>query len=302
MAFAVITDIHSNWEAWQVVLADIKKQGITEIYCLGDIIGYGPDPGDCTNSVKKHCTHITKGNHEISLDFLAAGKSVPMSSKSAISAIKYANRKLWSSQKTFLKTLPPEFRTKEHLFLHANPAGSLLDKLSDYIIHPRNYNSSDGDVLENKLRLIDITDPFDEGKVNAALNEIRRLGTRICFTGHTHVAGSIAGPKQEDYEYVLSILLASEPLQEHTPQEEISFEMQLEEDKIYLINPGSAGQPRDRDNRASYVIVDGNTVIWRRLPYDFAKTMHKVRNRIKDTEEEQILRLKYGHYRTKDER
>ena len=300
MAFAVITDIHANKEALQVVLDDIKRQGITEIYCLGDVVGYGPDPGDTTNSVKKHCEHITKGNHELSLDFLAAGKSVPMSNSSAIAAIKYSDRKLWTSQKKFLKALPPEFRTKEHLFLHANPAGSLVEKLSDYIIHPRNYNSCNGDVLENKLRLIDITDPFDEGKVNAALNEMRRLNARICFTGHTHMAGGIAGPKQEDYEYVLSILLASEPLQEHTPPVEASFEIQLEEDKIYLIKPGSVGQPRDRDNRASYVIVDENTVIWRRLPYDFAKTMHKIRNRIKDTEEKQILRLKYGHYRTEE--
>jgi len=301
MAFAVITDVHANWEALKVVLDDIKRQGITEIYCLGDIVGYGPNPRDCVNAVKKYCKHTTKGNHELGLDFIAAGKSVPMNSRSAIAAIKYSYKKLWSIQKEFLKKLPHEFRTKEYLFLHANPTGSLVENIFDYIIHPRNYDSCDGKTLENKLRLMDITNPFDEGKVNAALDTMRRQGTRICFTGHTHMAGSITGPKKEDYDYVLNILLASEPLQEHTPQTGTSFEMTLEEDKIYIINPGAVGQPRDRDNRTSYVIVDEKTVIWRRLPYDFEKTMRKVRSRIKGTEEEQILRLKYGKYRKEKE-
>ena len=51
MKRAIISDIHSNLEGFEAVLADIKQQGITEIYCLGDIIGYGPNPRECIDLV-----------------------------------------------------------------------------------------------------------------------------------------------------------------------------------------------------------------------------------------------------------
>ena len=44
---AIISDIHSNLEAFQAVLDDIKSQNITEVYCLGDVVGYGPNPREC---------------------------------------------------------------------------------------------------------------------------------------------------------------------------------------------------------------------------------------------------------------
>ena len=48
---AIISDIHGNLEALTAVLADIESQDITEIYCLGDVIGYGPDPRAASTSV-----------------------------------------------------------------------------------------------------------------------------------------------------------------------------------------------------------------------------------------------------------
>ena len=301
MAFAVITDLHANWEASQVVLADIKEQGITEIYCLGDVVGYGPDPGNCTNAVKKHCKYTTKGNHEIGLDFVENRLDIPMGSEGAKTAIYYAHKKLWTTQKEFLRNLPPVIQVKNYLMLHANPAGDLECNVADYLILPKDYADTEGVTLENKLRLIAITDPIATGKINYVFSLMRERNTDICFTGHTHVAGGIAGSREKKYDSEFSLLLASEPLQEQTPQTAMSFEMVLEEDKIYIINPGAVGQPRDRDNRASYVIVDGNTVIWRRLPYDYEKTMRKTRSRMPDMEEEQIFRLKYGKYRKEKE-
>src|SRR3954470_6838780 len=60
---AIISDIHSNLEALQAVLADIKSQGITEIYCLGDVIGYGPNPRECIDLVMS-CKLVLLGNHD----------------------------------------------------------------------------------------------------------------------------------------------------------------------------------------------------------------------------------------------
>src|SRR2546422_6198909 len=51
--FRSISDIHSNLEALQAVLQDIDKQNVTEIYCLGDVVGYGPNPRECVDLVMK---------------------------------------------------------------------------------------------------------------------------------------------------------------------------------------------------------------------------------------------------------
>ncbi len=63
MKRALISDIHSNLEGLEAVLADIRAQGITEIFCLGDIIGYGPNPRECIDLVMK-CKMCLLGNHD----------------------------------------------------------------------------------------------------------------------------------------------------------------------------------------------------------------------------------------------
>src|SRR5205085_12146966 len=60
---AIISDIHSNLEALQAVLKDIKGQGVTEIYCLGDVVGYGPNPRACVDLVMD-CKVVLLGNHD----------------------------------------------------------------------------------------------------------------------------------------------------------------------------------------------------------------------------------------------
>ena len=67
MATAVISDIHSNLEALQVVLDDIDQRGVEEIVCLGDIIGYGPNPNECLDLVMERCTWSLLGNHDFAV-------------------------------------------------------------------------------------------------------------------------------------------------------------------------------------------------------------------------------------------
>ena len=63
MKRAFISDIHGNLEALRAVLADIAEQGVDEIYCLGDIIGYGPNPRECIDLVMD-CKACVLGNHD----------------------------------------------------------------------------------------------------------------------------------------------------------------------------------------------------------------------------------------------
>src|SRR5512147_3013795 len=62
--FAIISDIHSNLEALQAVLDDIEKRGIDTIYCLGDVIGYGPNPRECLDLVIEKTKLCVLGNHD----------------------------------------------------------------------------------------------------------------------------------------------------------------------------------------------------------------------------------------------
>ena len=64
MRRALISDIHGNLEALEVVLDDIQTQGITDIFCLGDIIGYGPNPRECIDRVMDTCDMTLLGNHD----------------------------------------------------------------------------------------------------------------------------------------------------------------------------------------------------------------------------------------------
>ena len=60
---AIISDIHANLEALDAVLADIKSQGIEMVYCLGDVVGYGPNPRECIDRVMS-CRLCLLGNHD----------------------------------------------------------------------------------------------------------------------------------------------------------------------------------------------------------------------------------------------
>jgi predicted phosphodiesterase len=62
--FAILSDIHSNIEALSVVLADIEKRGIKTIYCLGDVVGYGPNPKECLDLIIEKSRWCVLGNHD----------------------------------------------------------------------------------------------------------------------------------------------------------------------------------------------------------------------------------------------
>ena len=64
MRYAIIADIHSNLEAFQTVLADIKTQNATHIVCLGDVVGYNANPKECLAIVREMNIPCVKGNHD----------------------------------------------------------------------------------------------------------------------------------------------------------------------------------------------------------------------------------------------
>jgi diadenosine tetraphosphatase ApaH/serine/threonine PP2A family protein phosphatase len=90
------------------------------------------------------------------------------------------------------------------------------------------------------------------------IEEIFELVPRLCFVGHTHVPGVIT----EDFQFL-------------TPPD-FNMQMDLDPKAKYILNISAVGQPRDGDNRACYALVEGNRVTYRRVPYDYKKTMSKM--------------------------
>ena len=235
---AIISDIHSNIEALQAVLADIERQGIEEIFCLGDIVGYGPSPEACIDLAMKWPVCLM-GNHDEAVGTSAFGFN-PV----AREAIEWTRHRLsphWYSgpggrhRWQFLCTLPMTHRIDTLLFVHASPRFPT----SEYILE-----SDTAAAL---------------GEPSAKLVEVFGMIQGPCFVGHTHLPGIIEEPGE-------CFLIPAD----------FDGRYEYTADRKAIINVGSVGQPRDRDPRASYATMDDEAVYFHRVEYNVEKTARDI--------------------------
>jgi predicted phosphodiesterase len=233
---ALISDIHGNLEALQAVLKDIEKNRVTDIYCLGDVVGYGPNPRECIDQIMQ-CKVVLLGNHDQGAMFDPDGFNPPAEraifwTRGQLEAggeARQARERRWD----FLAERPRMFKENGYLFVH----GSARNPLNEYVFPEDVYNQR-------------------------KMDRIFALVDRYCFQGHTHVPGIFTVGASEDlYQF-------------HAP-DEIEYTHRLDGRKT-LCNVGSVGQPRDGDWRACYVLLDGETIRYRRIEYDIDTTVRKI--------------------------
>jgi predicted phosphodiesterase len=165
MKVALISDLHSNREALEAVFAHIRSQGIGRIYCLGDVVGYGPEPEFCVDFVRGHAELCLMGNHDEGL-FRDASDFNPHA-RGALDFTRERMTPSWysSSDKKarwrFLRELPLTHTEGRFLFVHGSPR----DPVREYVL------STDGFLNPDKLRAI-----FDSF-------------SGIAIGGHTHHPG-----------------------------------------------------------------------------------------------------------------
>jgi diadenosine tetraphosphatase ApaH/serine/threonine PP2A family protein phosphatase len=238
MRRAIISDIHSNIEALSEVFKHIKSQGIKEVICLGDVVGYGPNPRECLDLVAEECEIVLMGNHEeavLSGAFgfhEAAKRAVDWTRNQLKPGTFSSSRKRGHWER--LHRMPLTYRERDVLFVHGSPR----DPTMEYILR------------------VDAEDLF--GEVPDKIREIFSMFQGCCFVGHTHYPGIIT----EESKFF-------------TP-DDLEGHFHVKPGKKYIVNIGSVGQPRDRNNKASYVTYDGSEIIWHRVEYDFKKTMKKI--------------------------
>jgi len=163
--FAIISDLHSNIEALGAVYRRIEREGISRVVCLGDVVGYGPDPEPCIDMVMERCDLTLCGNHDEALlkgaqDFNPIARQVieynrRMLKPTLLSGT--ARRVRWK----FMISLPITHREGDFLMVHGSPR----DPVKEYVM------KTDVIFVPDKIR--DIFSRF-EG---------------LCFVGHTHFPG-----------------------------------------------------------------------------------------------------------------
>lgn len=245
--YAIISDIHSNIEALRAVFRVIERRGIEEVVCLGDVIGYGPDPEPCIDLVRSRCRFTIRGNHDDALmgdavDFNPIAREVIEGTRQLLRPGLFssaAKKERWA----FLKNLESTRKEGRVLFVHGSPR----DPIKEYVMKH--------DVVFAPEKLHDIFSRIDH----------------VCFVGHTHQPGVFV-ERREGGRNVF---------EHHLPHEMSDATFPVGREKI-LVNVGSVGQPRDNDPRACFTVVheqeDGavRAVEFVRVSYDFGPTMRKI--------------------------
>ncbi len=161
--FAVISDLHSNLEAVTSVLEDIKKQGVEEIYCLGDIIGYGPNPNEVLKLSGKFMLTII-GNHD---EAVLCGKGLEDFNPVAAEAI------LWTRDEIFYPTASQELSARNKRYLQN------MKKR----VRKETFLFAHGSAISNMEYIMAYYDALQTFKYIAQNN------IKVCFVGHTHRPG-----------------------------------------------------------------------------------------------------------------
>ncbi|TVR15431.1 MAG: metallophosphoesterase [Planctomycetota bacterium] len=242
MTIAIVSDIHSNWEALTVVLEHCDRLGVKEIRCLGDVIGYGPDPVAVTDMAMNRFSVSLLGNHE---EALVTGKHrfnpyaaqaidwtrAQLHSGSGITRI-FSNKGTNQDRMPWYRERKPFELIDRHLMVH----GSIYDPVHDYVDEPEN-------PVEAEQMIETLEQDFS--------------GFDICFAGHNHTP------------FMATKVGTFFPHDAHN-----SFVIPKGH-KAYVC-VGSVGQPRDNDPRASFATIDGERITFHRLRYDVPTTQKKI--------------------------
>jgi diadenosine tetraphosphatase ApaH/serine/threonine PP2A family protein phosphatase len=225
MRTLIISDIHANITALNAVLD--HAGAIDAAWCLGDLVGYGPDPNECIQRVRELPDLICiLGNHDAAaLEQIDSATFNP----EARQALHWTQNALTEESLAFLKRLPERVDTPLVTLVHGSPRQPVWEYLLDTFNATRCFEHFD---------------------------------TPYCFVGHTHLP------------IIFQMRTANTLAQLQVPEVDSSSLLQPRA----ILNPGSVGQPRDRDPRSAYAIFDTSDPHWeyRRVTYDIGAVQSRM--------------------------
>ncbi len=260
MFYAVLTDIHANYQALTAVSKDVKQLRAQrnvpiQYWFLGDLIGYGPDPVSCIRWLKLEANigrRWVPGNHD---EWLVDPSNVSGDARASLTR----NRETLS-QRDNLRWR--DWFAEEVRQAITEEARSLvveeLEELTAVFVH-----ASVSPSLRRRTNLFPWLQQIVETEFLALSKEVNgQADTTVLFAGHTHFP------------------MWATQIKSGVDLRSIAYERSLPlPTGISLINPGSVGQPRDSDVRAAYAILDTEvkTIEFRRVEYDVAATAAELR-------------------------
>jgi predicted phosphodiesterase len=220
MKVAVISDIHANRHAFEATLEAIAASDAAEVWCLGDLVGYGAEPDACVVLAREHAAVCLAGNHDLAVTGEIA---IDEFSRGASMAAQWTREVIAPENLEFLRGLRPQGQEASVGLYHASPR-----------------------------------DPVWEYVLSTLLAELcmDAQSERISLIGHSHVALSFVRQEGD--------LATGQPR-----RADVQLDVAAGE---WLLNPGSVGQPRDGDPRASWLLLDLDdmTAWFHRTEYDIA--------------------------------
>lgn len=226
MRALVVSDIHSNLEALSAVLEAAGPFDV--LWCLGDIVGYGPEPNACIDLIRSYEHVSIPGNH----DWGVLGKlDLADFNTDARQANLWTREQLTSESRRYLEQLPETEVLGDITLAHGSPRYPIWE----YLLYAS----------------------------TAALN-MTHFHTSVCLVGHTHVPVLFTENNTDTQVDAYAL--------------DERHDVTLVSGK-HILNPGSVGQPRDGDARASYMLVDTESMVFElgRVEYPVARTQERMR-------------------------
>ncbi len=156
MRIAIVSDIHGNRQAFEAVLDAVEESDCEQIWCLGDLVGYGAEPDACVELARRHTAICLAGNHDLGV---LGVLPLEQFSRGAALAAQWTRETITAGTREFLEALEPSNLDLEVGLYHASPR----DPVWEYVLSP----------LQAELCL-----------------DVQRH--RVCLIGHSHVALSFS--------------------------------------------------------------------------------------------------------------
>jgi predicted phosphodiesterase len=238
MRLAILSDIHANLPALEAVLADVERAGAGELWCLGDVVGYGAQPDECTSLVAERCELCLVGNHDLAV---LGELDISSFSPAAAAAVRWTQQTADPATLDFLRGLEPSDETREVALYHASPR----DPVWEYVLWP-----------------------------DQAAECIAVQAAPVSLIGHSHVA--LFFVMGEDRRPARGSSIEVEEAARGA-QAGAGTRLDLSEGR-WLINPGSVGQPRDGDPRAAWLELDTDApeATYHRVEYEIDRAAEAI--------------------------
>jgi predicted phosphodiesterase len=195
MRAAVLSDIHGNLPALEVVLAAIEAERPDVVWCLGDLVGYGPWPNEVTALVRERADVCLVGNHDlVALD--AAGVGVEEFNPEAAEAALWTRGELDAETRAFLESLSPQASSKGTGLYHASPR----DPVWEYVLSGEAAAGAFGTVSDSLILVghshVALAFTLDGNRLSG---DLARGGTELELTArHLLNPGSVGQPRDGD--------------------------------------------------------------------------------------------------------